>query len=93
MLSDDFFGGIAFDALRALIPTHDVPGGIQHDNRVVLHILHQQMKAFIALIQLVRAVFDLLARPVQRLIQDANQPTDQDKDAQRNRRRWIGEAV
>src|SRR6266568_5334351 len=46
--SDDLVGPIALDALGPRVPGGDAAFGVQHVDRVALHTLHQQAKAFLA---------------------------------------------
>jgi len=41
MLADNLLGQVALDAPRAGIPIDDVPLGIEHENRIIGHRLHQ----------------------------------------------------
>ncbi len=49
--ADDLVGAIALEAFRAGVPGEDVAVGIEHEDRVVEHALHEQAKAFLALAQ------------------------------------------
>jgi hypothetical protein len=48
MAADDLVGAIALEALRAGVPRQDVSFGIEHEDGVVAHALHEQAKAFLA---------------------------------------------
>ena len=48
---DDFVGPIAQQPFGAAIPTGDLSGGIEHENRVVLDPLHEQTETLLTLVQ------------------------------------------
>jgi hypothetical protein len=56
VLSDDFVGAVAFDALRPEIPVGDIAAEVQQVNCVVANALHKQPELFFAPVQ------DLLGR-------------------------------
>src|SRR5204862_3304446 len=40
----NLFRLVPFNELRSLIPRRNIPFGIEHENRVVLYALHQQLE-------------------------------------------------
>src|SRR5438874_10997457 len=48
MLPDDLFGGVALDPRGAGVPVRHEPVGVEHEDRVVGHPLHQQPKPLFA---------------------------------------------
>ena len=56
MAADDLVGAIALEALRAGVPGENVPLGIEHEDRVVAHAVHEEAKALLALAQVFGAV-------------------------------------
>ena len=57
MPPDDFVGLVAFDPLRSFVPAGYAPFCVQHKNRVVLHLVHEQAVVFLALAQRRRGAF------------------------------------
>src|SRR5690349_7147551 len=51
VLSDDLVGPIALDAFSTGIPGQDVAIDVEHEDRVVLHPLHEQLKTLFAFSQ------------------------------------------
>jgi hypothetical protein len=51
VLSDDLFGAITLDAFGAAVPRRDSSLRIEHEDRVVLDSLHQQLELLFALSQ------------------------------------------
>src|SRR5438105_3099642 len=47
MLANNVFLPIPANSLRSEVPTHDGTFCVEHENRVVLHALHQQAKPFL----------------------------------------------
>src|SRR6185503_10012561 len=50
-LPDHLGRRIALQAARPLVPAHDAAFGVEHEDRVVLHAVHQQPEALLALPQ------------------------------------------
>ena len=51
MRAQDFVRAITQQPLRPGVPTGHAPGGVEHENRVVLNTFHQQTEAFLAGLQ------------------------------------------
>ena len=58
MAADDLVGVVAFDALGAVVPAAHAAFGVEHEDRVIAHVLEQQP---IALFGLAQRAFGLLA--------------------------------
>src|SRR6202008_4553301 len=41
VFADDLVGAVALDAFGAGVPADDVPGRVEHEDRVVAHSLHE----------------------------------------------------
>ena len=48
VLSDDLFGAITLDAFGSAVPSRDSSLRIEHEDRVVLDCLHQQLELLLA---------------------------------------------
>src|SRR6185295_8508935 len=46
--AEDFIGGVAFDPLGSLVPTHNAALGIEHEDGVILHAPNQQLETLFA---------------------------------------------
>ena len=51
VLAQNLFGGVALDRLGARIPARYPASGVEHENGVLLHALHQQAKPLLAFVQ------------------------------------------
>src|SRR5580700_470499 len=51
MLSDDLIGTITLDPLRSHVPSGNFTSRIEHENRVIVCVLHKQAKALLSLTQ------------------------------------------
>ncbi len=47
MRSNNLVSGVALDAVRPRIPTNNIALGIEHKDRIILHLLDQQAKPFL----------------------------------------------
>ena len=46
--AQDLFGPVALDQLRPTVPTDHVPLGVEHEDGVILHPLHQHLEPLLA---------------------------------------------
>src|SRR4051812_19242060 len=51
MAADDFLRCIALDPSSAIVPARDVPVGVEHEDRVVLHALNEEAEPLLTCAQ------------------------------------------